>query len=271
MSEPLQHYQLADHGDRHERRLWPLVSQQFPSYEIFWRDFIVPLSYRADETVSVQSPEWLRLMRSISPSQELLAMTHYSVFYWISRAKERCISEGKIDFPEDTLFLLDSSLDCLDLFFKQIRKFGTDSGITFRSIPNKQVSRSAAVFVEIKAYRNTILHNPVLGRGVDVDATYIVRQEHLPTVKSSWAAAEQLARHSYEKTPELLNRLTNQMLTELERIWTLLLADIAAHPALGRKLRTVEKSASPTRSAEAASIVGHASSPGVSGGFSIDS
>ena len=41
-------FHLGEHGDRHEREFWPLLSKLFPSYEILWRRLIVPLTCRID-------------------------------------------------------------------------------------------------------------------------------------------------------------------------------------------------------------------------------
>jgi hypothetical protein len=50
--DELSAFQLADQGDRRERRLWALVSGELSEYEVFWRTLIVPLTNRVERLFS---------------------------------------------------------------------------------------------------------------------------------------------------------------------------------------------------------------------------
>jgi hypothetical protein len=171
----LDRFDLGLHGDRHERELWPLVSGCFPSYEILWRRLIVPLTFRIDRQAASESAQrWIRF-RGIPEKYERVAMAHYSVFYFFGRAAKR-VSEGGMAFehPEDVFFLLDSVGDNLKSFLSRMHELAKDCGIAlFEAKAIAQFPKGFGPFVEISAYRDVLLHNPVIGRGVDVDKTYI--------------------------------------------------------------------------------------------------
>jgi hypothetical protein len=230
----LQELNLEADGDRHERRMWPLVAKLFPSYQIFWRSFIVPMSYRTDHMLTKLDPQWYRLRSGIPPHFERLAMAHYSVFYWTARGMER-LKVAEASYPEDVLFLFDSALDCLDIFIADVRRVAKDCGLTLKSIPKEQVSKSAAPFKTVRAYRNTILHNPVLGRGISFDGTFIVTEDHLRTAKESWSFAASLPADAFVSVSALLDQVAAEFLRGLEYLWSGLAAELLASPSFRRK------------------------------------
>jgi hypothetical protein len=97
-------------------------------------------------------------------------MAHYSVFYFLGRAAKRCAEEKTaLEYPEDVFFLLDSVGDNLKHFRRAMNDLATDCGRTVFKSPRED----APPFKEISAYRDIFLHNPVIGRGVGVEKTYI--------------------------------------------------------------------------------------------------
>jgi hypothetical protein len=135
--ERLDLFHLGEHGDRHERAFWPLLSKLFPSYEILWRRLIVPLTCRIDPNLAASPEQWIRLRPSIPPRYEQASMAHYSVFYFLGRAAKRCAEEKTaLEYPEDVLFLLDSVGDNLKHFRRAMNDLAADCGRTGTGMSN---------------------------------------------------------------------------------------------------------------------------------------
>jgi hypothetical protein len=76
-------WSLSSHGDTIERETCAWILHDFPEYEIVWKDFIVPLTFRSDVhpgLISVRS----------GPSKYLLkfAAAHYGVYFRIAMASK---------------------------------------------------------------------------------------------------------------------------------------------------------------------------------------
>jgi hypothetical protein len=236
--DSLDRFDLGLHGDRHEQELWPLVSGCFPSYEILWRRLIVPLTFRIDrQAASETAQRWIRF-RGIPEKYEQVAMAHYSVFYFLGRAAKR-VSEGgrAFEHPEDVFFLLDSVGDNLKFFLSRMHELAKDCGIAlFEPKAIAQFPKGFDPFVEISAYRDVLLHNPVIGRGVDVDKTYIPKWKSdrssspLERAKGLWSEAEALPREELTTTQELFGRLIPETGKLLESFWTQALAFVETRP-----------------------------------------
>jgi hypothetical protein len=220
-------FDLGTQGDRHEREFWPLVSKQFPSYEILWRWLIVPLTFRVDRrAASLDLQEWIRFRPGIPVKYEHMAMAHYSVFYFLGRAWKRFSEGTSFEYPEDVLFLLDSVGDNFKCFLSAMNDIGKDCGIKVFD-PGKitQFPKEFEPFPEISAYRDVLLHNTVVGRAVDVEKTAIPRwhrdksESPLEKVKHSWRAAGQLSPEDLIATEDLLKRLITEACKLLEDHW----------------------------------------------------
>jgi hypothetical protein len=227
----LDRFDLGLHGDRHERELWPLVSGYFPSYEILWRRLIVPLTFRIDRrAASGTAQAWIRFRPGIPKKYQQAAMAHYSVFYFLGRAATRISEGGKaLEYPEDAFFLLDSVGDNLKSFLSRTQDIAKDCGIALFE-GWKQFPKGFDPFVEISDYRDVLLHNAVIGRGVGVDKTYIPKwtsdrsSSPLERAKSLWSQAEALSRDELTTTQELFGRLLPETGELLESLWKQALA-----------------------------------------------
>jgi hypothetical protein len=223
----LDRFDLLAHGDRHEQELWPLVSGYFPSYEILWRRLIVPLTFRIDrQATSLTAKRWIRFRPGIPKKYQQAAMAHYSVFYFLGRAAKRISQDkGAFEYPEDVFFLLDSAGDNLKFFLSRMQDIAEDCGIALFE-GWEQFPKGFDPFVEISAYRDVLLHNTVIGRGVGVDKTYIPKwtsdcgSSPLERAKSLWSEAEVLRPHDeLTTTQELFGRLILETGERLEGIW----------------------------------------------------
>jgi hypothetical protein len=170
----LDRFDLGKHGDRHEREFWPLLYNRFPSYEILWRRLIVPLTGRVDPQAAGSPEKLIRLRADIPEKYEQTSMAHYSVFYFLGRAAKRFSEEESAQqYPEDVLFLLDSVGDNFNHFLRAIRNLGADCGCKLFDASIYQSPNRINPFREISDYRDTFLHNPVIGRGIGDGKTYI--------------------------------------------------------------------------------------------------
>lgn len=74
-------WNLREHGDGAERKWWPKIGSNFPSYEVFWREHFVPLTCR------VLNPSNIRLRLSVPRHLSQLATSHYATFLHLARSQ----------------------------------------------------------------------------------------------------------------------------------------------------------------------------------------
>ncbi len=231
-------YSLADFGDHHEQRLWSLVSTVFPAYEVFWRRYVVPLTNRIDGKVPFPQDRdtWIRLRSDVHERQEQLAMHHYSVFYYLGRATQR-VNSGEDEFPEDVFSLLDACGDNALAFCILAGKILPDFGLPVDFLPSQKdelccstdrqkLSRHRGGLVEIQEYRDTVLHNPVLGRGVQKPRQFLPKREFLERVKLSWTKAAGLSAEEMIDSKLLYTRLLSETASFLQETWEILIGKL---------------------------------------------
>ena len=226
--ENLEKYSLYLHGDGYERRWWDLLSNDFPEYEIFWRAILVPLTNRVDQTILISDQRWIGFRLGIPEQLQRLAMTHYSVFYYIARATE-CMNRPEGVFVEDVLFLLDSCADNVKAFFGVAKQILGDFNCKRNFLPRQfpPSDDNAKTFSHISHYRDIVLHNPVLGRIVRDGVENLPKERQLEGVKDSWAKAWRLAEAKLIKKQELLSRLRSGLIAYIRVKLATLTAEMA--------------------------------------------
>lgn len=160
-----------------------------------------------------------------------LAMHHYSVFYYFARAAQRLRSEEYI-YPEDVFSLLDSCGDSVREFFSKTKQLLKRVGGSVPPLPTqkkdmyleegpgkKTKEAERGCFVEVQRYRDAILHNPVIGRAVDVKRELLPRREVLDRVKHSWREAGRLRPEELIDSRDLFSRLQSEISSFLEFHW----------------------------------------------------
>ena len=233
-------FNLASHGDHREQEWVSVIAEHFPVYEVFWRRYVVPLTNRVDPRVSFSHDRnlWIRLRDDVRPDCEQMAMHHYSVFYYLARAILQ-IRVGKGGFPEDVFALLDACGDNVRAFFATMRLIFKDFGVGIDFLPvqknelcakeersKPEISRGA--FVEVQAYRDTILHNPVLGRGMQVSREFLPKREFLRKVRLSWREAARLKPEQLIESEELYSKLLVDCGGFLQGTWETLIVKLDA-------------------------------------------
>jgi hypothetical protein len=271
--DALDGFDLARHGDRNEREFWPLLSGRLPSYEILWRRLIVPMTNRIDREINPDSDRWIRFRSAIPKNYEQLSMAHYSVFYFLGRASKRLSEETTaFEYPEDVFFLLHSVDDNFKRFMESMNAIGRDCGIeVFEPKLINQLSKEHPSFKEISDYRNVLLHNPILGRGVEDGRVYLPKwsedesKSPLERVRTSWIEAAKLSRDNLISTNDLFGRLMVEVCNVLETSWKRAL-DAVRQPSFGEKIVRVLRLRKNFPLAIPA--VTHEAVPGASGNFS---
>lgn len=231
-------FTLADFGDHHEQRLWTFLSASFPAYEIFWRRYVVPLTKRIDPNISFPQDRdlWIRLRSDVHDKQEQFGMHHYSVFYYLGRTAER-VSLGEDEFPEDVFSLLDACGDNALAFCGLAREILPDFGLSIDFLPVRKdqlccssdrlkPSQHRGGLVEVQEYRDTILHNPVLGRGIQTSRQFLPKREYLEEIKLSWRKAERLTAEQMVESKLLYARLLHETSSFLQETWEILIQEL---------------------------------------------
>jgi hypothetical protein len=242
--EWLSQFTLLSNGDRHEKELWPLLSKDFPLYEKLWQRLVVPMTRRVDPSVSIASNERNRLREEVSLLYERVAMAHYSVFYFVGRAVRRLANdEDAMENPEDVFFLLDSAGDNLKRFSLALNEFAKDWGGQIFEPKVANFPKGFKPFEEIEAYRDALLHNSVLGRGVNVKKVFLPKWHPRPPISplervaASWRKAEQLRQEELIDTKALFDRLLRELFQLLDKLWSTALHALDSPAAVAKMKR----------------------------------
>jgi hypothetical protein len=231
-------FSLGEDGDDREKDFWPFLKGRFPTYEDLWRQVIVPLTNRVDARVSRASPDWIDFRAQIPKSFVALSMAHYSVFYFLGRAAKRFERERRSasEYPEDLLYLLDSTGDNFDRFAKAINVIGKDFDTGDIAIRQPKACKP---FKEISDYRNAFLHYPVIARRIGSEGEVSIpkwkdeRDSPVDTTKDSWLNAKRLGPDEFVETEDLFKRLIDEACSTLDNEWRQILTRIK-----GQKFQT---------------------------------
>lgn len=236
-AEKLGKFNLEDHGDRHERERWRLIRDRFRNYEVFWRLYVVPLTNRVLGLAMARDQSWIRVRRDIPPVWQKLALCHYSVFYRLSRAVELRLQQaettpGKPTHPEEVISLLQTCCENVKDFYDAVRDIGSGA---VQYLPRRLPNDFPLAFRKIDAYRNLLVHNPVLGRGErDGETLWPMLPENLNSWETwkrkfrfSWNAVEDLGSEELVAARALLEILENELAASLNETWGRILAGLA--------------------------------------------
>jgi len=229
----LDQFTLKNHGDHWEQEWSPLIQAAFPAYEVFWRRYIVPLTNRIDPKISHSNPLWIRPRPGVSDALESMTMSHYSVFYYLARARGLMSANGE-PFPEDVFALLDTCRDNVQSFFESILGVFRDFGLSGPKLPAQdnllciesdrtKPNSDRGGFVRAKQYRDVVIHNPVLGRMSDTTGVMLPHWTALERIKVSWQAAETLEPKDWINSHELYEALYRDITLFLQHEWQVII------------------------------------------------
>jgi hypothetical protein len=224
----LEQFRLAQHGDRSERELWPWVAATFPNYERFWRCYVVPLTRRIEPAVqhSLTLPVNSHIIRLRPQAKrfEKLAMSHYSTFFYFGHATRILKTTADYELLANMVFFfLDTSIDNLEEFLKETERFLADCGTKIRFGQPRNDNESIQ---KIGKYRDTLAHNPVIGRAFDQGLEKLPINSVLEKVKNSWMEAEKLQPPEMAESKQLIEELRIGFGSYLNDTWADLLEQV---------------------------------------------
>jgi len=106
---------FANEGDQYEKKYWLLLKERFPNCEIFWRNFIVPLTKRILPPSQVNNEDRIRFREGISEHLKKIASFHYTVFLNLVFSYDHLMNFGLSSF-EDFYIHLVSACDLAEEF-----------------------------------------------------------------------------------------------------------------------------------------------------------
>ena len=212
---------LNDHGDALERFYWPVVSVSIPSYEFFWRNFIVLLTNRVDPSAL---DDWIRVRSGLPEEYERLLMANYSTFYNIVVARAQLavgsneIAERRFYHPESFFFFARACIENFVDLKRRAQKLLSGGGVRC-----KLPGISDALMHEVKSYRDVFAHKSHLGRGSHYGRGMILKRDHLPKPDSEsvllWSQSDSLSIGDMTDTLHLQLDLWNKLAGVLESTW----------------------------------------------------
>lgn len=228
--DELSAFQLADHGDRRERRLWAFASGELSEYEVFWRTLIVPLTNRVDPTIEFGSESWFRLRRHLPRVYEDVAMSNYSVLYYAASAFEQIgIVRSQIGLNQHSqlelpFFLLQVCVESLKTLHSTSRQL-----LGRLHAPSNLPKHPEKVYRVIGAYRNAFTHDPVMGRATTHGREMIPPVEMLPRTGANrqflrWSQTEAIPSERMVDGLLCLEGIWNQLAEFLQKLWSTLSA-----------------------------------------------
>jgi len=71
-------WKLSVHGDDFEKKYWPIIQNDFPNYEVFWSEFIIPMTNRNE--LPKGHPFFIHPKKNIDADLQNISMAHYTIF-----------------------------------------------------------------------------------------------------------------------------------------------------------------------------------------------
>jgi hypothetical protein len=215
-------FDLRRHGDRCERSLWPRFQRALSQYEVLWLKYVVPLTNRINSQVSPTDDCWI-MLRAVSTAWERFAMSHYSTFYYFSRAS--ALMRSSPQYHESVFNLLRMSTYNLYRLLASCDELVRPGS----SVRLTDIVKNSPVCNTIKLYRDVLLKNPVLGRSRAVgpgslpDQTVLLRV--LGTHKKQeqvfwWHEAQQLKPSDFVKATQVMQHCHDELAQELQSAWS---------------------------------------------------
>lgn len=248
-------YSLLEHGDRYERLWWPVLRNDFPEYECFWINHVIPLTNRINPEIPETDPKWIgfRDDPKISDDLEAMARAHYSAFYFLARASLLIGYEPHIYF-EDAFALLAAATENAHQFVKVWQRGLTnDLKLSSPSLCKIKISSWPAV-INIQRYRNVLLHLPLLGRAHYLGAEFLPQEQFLPKLdrrgradrskaEGGWRALQKLPSTDFVEGRGLLTKLRAELIKSLREAWGILseIADKASETKEYRHLYNLDE------------------------------
>jgi len=182
--------------------------------------FFEPGPGGCSDSIQPESHTWYRVRFGIPRQWERLAVSNYSVFYFAGRAFAKLREPAKL-YPEDIAYLLESSGENALHFFEAMQDILRDLDIRL-GLPRQYPRDFSEVFQSISAYRNAMLHNPVLGRAERHGSEYLPTEAALEKVQEReflWSAVEELNDSEFTEARKLFDGYARKAVQYLNSRW----------------------------------------------------
>jgi|GEM_PF-3785394 len=220
---------LSRHGDALERFYWPMLAHAVPSYELFWKYFVVLLTNRV---IPFAGFDRVALRTGIPHQYQELLMANYTTFYHFAVAHElivegqRALESGGFNHPELFFFSLKASLESCDVLREKALRLLAVEAIKTRypSLPEEAVNA-------IKTYRNVFTHRSLMGRGRQHGRPFIPKVEYLPQSRKQslmpWSETMALGQDGMTDSIALQEHLWTEISCYLNGTWQALAGNFA--------------------------------------------
>lgn len=231
-------WSLIEHGDAEvEKTWWPRLGPLFPNYEVFWRSYVVPQTFRMIDPANVM------LRPDSPPILRDLANANFGTFQYIAHATEALDNlVDQVNVPTLSTFfnMLYAARRCVARFFAASRKVAGEYGgpqinaeeARFRTLGLSGAWDSydeAARLVD--AYHGALTHEPVLIRVGDlIPAGKWVRE--FSDVAQLPRLTESILRQKFSPASAVAGGLHSSFLANLNDLWSGILREMAQLPRL---------------------------------------
>lgn len=164
-----QNYRLAAHGDGLEQEAWGLfLANEFPSYEIFWQRYVVPVTNRPAVAPAGAVPQHLRFKMDSDDHQVCVAQLHYSVLWHLSVAwRLKSLPFLDINGVANCIVRLNSALDIAEELLQRHARPGyydpwsEERGEAARRTWRDDHPPDKARLRALRDYRNHLIHGRI--------------------------------------------------------------------------------------------------------------
>lgn len=158
-------YTLQEHGDYYEKKYWHILKDNFPNYEVFWKEFIVPLTKR-NEGGGIGLRENLQFNWLYE-----LAMAHYSVYYHLAVAEEfrRKFIKSEYEFSEHIFYHLSSATEMVERLLFILARLVSDfnGNDSIKQLSSADITTIVQDFLT-KTYKNDFEKHKERGQAVNI-------------------------------------------------------------------------------------------------------
>jgi hypothetical protein len=217
---------IAEHGDYREQRCWPLFgAQQFPSYETYWRGYVVPLTRRdwTPPDIHFKSDSELAQLDPPRTKHDLdLARLHYATFWHMCAAYE-LRNAGPLDLDSFTgcITRLASATDTADAFLTLVDGPGLK--------PKEARERWRAVHRdtktwELRMYRNHLVHGAPFMQRETRSGLCFPRIGREQSYHDDWRGP--IVREDFASPESIIDAAWGACLNYFERQWVAMLSRV---------------------------------------------
>ena len=237
----MDNWNLADHGDGREQRLWPLLATEIPAYETFWKLYVVPQTFRIRD----------REIKYVRPSARWpeLADYNYAAFSHVGGTKKVLEQDERLEESESIYAFasrLYSATEATQALVKESTKVmgkygGAEIPRVERWFDVGKATDAWSTFLDVEErigeYRNPHVHQVEIVRVGNKlpKREYLAGYKNLSALASAIASPEIVA-EQFAPTVEILTGLYDDLVEAMNAVWVFLAEQFASLPEHARLL-----------------------------------